>query len=145
MKTNLYRELKERQQEEFNKFPMMFAFSDKQFAEGMEEIGLKETDTDQIYKFGNSGGFYKKTDSKKLNNLLKKQEEEFKKAIAEDKTGNGFIYDMFRYELDNHEYCITHDITDTVYTLNLTIEEINADKRLLNALEKARKDAIKWY
>lgn len=36
---NRYAELKQRQQEEFNKLPLGFAFSDKQFNEMMKEWG----------------------------------------------------------------------------------------------------------
>lgn len=64
-------------------------------------------------------------------------------AIAADKTGNGFIYDMFLYELANHEYCITYDYEETFDALGLTEKQVNADKRLIHGLQKARKDYLK--
>jgi hypothetical protein len=50
---------------------------------------------------------------------------------------------MFLYELANHEYCITYDLEDTLDALALTVDEINADPRLLHGLEKALKQYLK--
>mgnify|MGYP003310686800 CR=1 FL=1 len=133
---NRYAELKDRQQKEVDAFPMMFAFSRKQFDEGMKRLGLEPTDTDKIYSLGN-GGFIRKTDSDALSEMLNRLSEEMEKAIAEDTTGEGFIYDMFCYELSNHEYSYTHDVSDTLDCLGLTMEKVNADERLLHGLKKA--------
>lgn len=133
---NKYEELSNKHQEEVNSFPFMWAFSKKQFAEGMETLGLKETDTDKIYSIG-GGGYIRKTDSDKLKEMLDRHAAEMEQAIAEDTTGDGFIFDMFNYELANHEYGYTGDITDTLEWLGLTVEEVNADERLLHGLKKA--------
>ena len=58
-------------------------------------------------------------------------------AIAEDKTGEGFIYEMFFCELDNHEYGYTGDSENTLYALGYTMRQVMADKRLLRGFEKA--------
>ena len=141
---NRYLELKERQQKEFSDFPMFFAFSDKQFEEGMRKFGLTVDDTDKIYKFGGTGGFYRRTDSKALIDMIERHDEEFEKAIAEDTTGDGFIFEMFDYELANHEYSYTWDIEPTLYALGLTIDQVNNNKLLLHGLNKARKDSIEY-
>lgn len=141
-KTNSYRELKERQQQEVNSFPMMFAFSNKQFDEGMEKLGLKPTDTDKIYKLGSTGGYYKKSDSKALHEMFARHEKERQEAIKNDITGEGYIYDMFNYELANHEYGYTMDITDTIDALDLTVEDINSNQALLNGLNKAKDNQL---
>lgn len=133
---NKYQELKKKQQKEINDFPFMWAFNKKQFAEGMEKLGLKETDTDKIYSIG-GGGFIRKTDSEKLHEMMERLDAEMKQAIAEDPTGDGFIFDMFNYELANHEYNYTRDISDTLDCLGLTEEEVAADERLLRGLKKA--------
>lgn len=140
---NAYRELRDRQQKEVNDFPMFFAFNDKQFEEGMRKLGLEPTDTDKIYKLGNTGGFYRKTDSPKLNEMFTRHTDEMEKAIAEDKDGTGFIYDMFSYELANHEYCITYDEEPTLDACGLTIEEVNQNKALASGLKKAKRDYLR--
>ena len=50
---------------------------------------------------------------------------------------------MFIYELANHEYCITYDLEETLNALGLSVEEINADERLLHGLNKAIEDYLK--
>lgn len=142
MSNNLYRELKSKQEEEINNFPMMFAFSQSQFAEGMKKLGLEATDTDKIYSLG-GGGYYKKSDAETLKNMTSNHEKEMKESIENDLTGEGFIYDMFYYELNNHEYGYTGDIEDTLNCLDLTMEEINNNENLLNGFKKAREDISK--
>lgn len=134
---NKYREMKERHQKEVNDFPMMFAFNESQFEEGMRKLGLEPTDTDKVFRFGETGGFYRRTDSKWLKEMLQRHEQELADAIAEDKTGDGFIFDMFYYELANHEYCITYDYEDTFCSLGLTEEEICGNTALVAGLKKA--------
>ena len=58
-------------------------------------------------------------------------------AKAADEDGTGFLYQMFKYELDNHEYGYTGDFEDTLDSLGLTWEEVAASPRLLKALDKA--------
>lgn len=136
---NEYLTLKNNHEKEFNEFPMVFAFNDEQFKEGMEKLGLKITDTDKVYK-GFAGGFYRKTDSKMLKDLLKKHTTEMKEAIVADTTGEGFISDMFTCELANHEYCITMSIEDTIDALGLTIKEINKNPAMIKGLRLAEKE-----
>lgn len=136
---NKYYELKQKQQKEVNNFPMMFAFSKDQFDKGMIKLGLEPTDKEKIYSIG-YGGYIRKSDSKAFNELFTRHEKEMKKAIEEDATGENFIYEMFLYELNNHEYGYTYEIDDTLQALNLTIEEINKDQRLINGLLKAKNE-----
>lgn len=58
-----YVQMKERHQKEVNEFPMMWAFNNDQFAQGMKKLGLQETDTDKIYRIA-PGGFIRKTDAR---------------------------------------------------------------------------------
>ena len=111
--TNQYQILKDRQQKEFNAFPMSAAFSQQQFAEMMAKWGLLPTDTDKIVHIG-GGCYIRKTDR-----------------------------EAFRVLVENHEYCITYDLEDTLDAVGLTVDEINADKRLLGGLEKALSQYLK--
>lgn len=140
---NSYLELKKKHQEEVNNFPMMFAFSNEQFDEGMKEFGLEPTATDKICSIG-AGGFCKKTDAESLHNMFERHDKEMKQAIDDDKTGEGFIYEMFYYELSNHEYTYTWNVEDAINSVGLTIDEVNNNKRLLKGLRKACKDQKKW-
>lgn len=133
---NRYRELKNKQSEEFAKFPIAFAFSDEQVKEGLKKLGLNENDIDKVTGIG-AGGFIKKTDVEKYVELSKRFHRELKEAIAEDKTGELFIKDMFDEELANHEYGYTMELDDTLEALGITIDEINNNDNLRNGLRLA--------
>ena len=135
---NQYRVLKEKHQKEINNFPLMFAFSKKQFAEGMKKLGLNETDTDKILSIG-GGGYMKKSDEKAFDDMIAKHESERKEAINNDIDSTGFIFDMFHYELNNHEYGYTWDTSDTLDALGYTQEEINQNEKLSKGLKLAIK------
>lgn len=135
---NAYLLLKKKHQQEFNEFPMFFAFSDKQFKEGMATLGLKENETDKIFSIGN-GGFYRKSDAPAFHEMLIRHDREMQEAIDNDATGDGFIREMFEYELANHEYGYTMSLEDTLNALDLTYEEIEANEKLLHGLRLATK------
>ena len=141
---NAYQEMKARQQKEFDAFPMSAAFSNQHFKDMMEKWGLTVNDTDKICSIG-GGCYIRKTDKEALCALINRLNNEKENAIAADLTGDGFIFDMFVYELANHEYCITYDLEDTLDALGLTAEQINADKRLTHGLNKAIKHYLKNY
>lgn len=137
---NKYLELKNKHQQEVNDFPMFFAFSDKQFEEGMKRFGLKPTDTDKIYKLSGTGGFYRRTDAQALHDMFSRHSQEMTDAISKD---DEFVYNMFLYELANHEYCITYDLEPTLCACGL--DEVSRDERLLGLLKKAIADYLAHY
>ncbi len=132
--TNEYVDMKAKHAKNINSLPMFFAFSQEQFKEGMEKFGLKATDTAQVCRIP-AGGIIKKTDKKLVIETFLNHTKEMKEAIDADKTGEGFITEMFKYELINHEYCYTSDPTDTLEALGLTEEEVYKSKTLSKGLE----------
>ena len=136
---NRYIILKERHREELEAFPMFFAFDNKQFKEGMESLGLQPDDTDKIYKAGNTGGFYRRTDAEEMREMFQRHQEELQAAIKADETGEGFILDMFSYELNNHEYCITARTSDALEAIGLEEDEVNKNPALKYGLQLAIK------
>ncbi len=134
---NRYLDLKKQQETEFNAFPMFFAFNKEQFADGMKKLGLLPDQLDMIYKF-NGGGYYRRSDAKDFHALLGRHTEEVEDAIVADIKGDGYIYEMFRYELANHEYGYTCDDSDTLNALGLSLEEIEANPALKEGLKNAK-------
>ena len=133
---NSYIAMKNRHQQEVNALPIKFAFSDKQFEEGMKELGLKPTDTDKVYGIvGN--GFYRKTDADLIHGTFKRHAQEREEAIAADKDGTGYLFQMVQYELRNHEYCITYDVEESLAALGYTYEQVEASPVLKAALKNA--------
>lgn len=148
MTRETYVQMKNRHQKEYEDFSkncVFFAFSNDQFNQGMQKLGLDhDKDTDKIYRtFG--GGFILRTKSKEQAELFNRFEQEQKQAIENDKEGTGYIREMFEYEMNNHEYGYTRDITDTLDCLGLTIEEIEANEIMLKGFNIARKAVIDWF
>lgn len=86
-----YRELRDRQQKEFNELPLGFAFSDKQFDEMMGKWGLDpEKDLDKIYRIP-GGGFIQKKDHKHFHEVLDRHNAEMEAAKTADEDGTGFF------------------------------------------------------
>ena len=134
---NPYLALKTKHQKEIDAFPFGFAFSDTQFNEMMvERFGLTPEDTDKIYSIG-GGGFVRKCDADAMHDMFERHEKERADAIRENK--DDYLYHMFNYELANHEYSYTGDITDTLDALDLTLDDILTDKRMDEALKRACK------
>ena len=123
-----YKELKEKHQKVMNEFPIFFAFSDEQFAKGMEKFGLSINDTDKLLSIG-YGGYIKKSDRDAFRKMGADAREEIKEAMKD----YAFALSAFKYELSNNEFCITGDPTDTLDSLNLTMEEVEKDAVLNKA------------
>lgn len=136
---NKYIELRNKHEKEFNDFPKSFAFSRQQFKEGMENLGLTEKDIDKVFSIGH-GGFIRKTDVEACVKMCENHKNEIWDAINNDKTGEAFIYDMFSFELANHEFIITGEVTDTLDALNITNEDLEKNKNLSHGLELACKN-----
>lgn len=133
-----YQQLVDKQQKEVNEFPLGAAYNKKQFEEMMAKWNLKPTDTDQITTIMN-GVFIRKSDIPAYIELVNKLHNETQKAIKNDETGDGFVYQMFAYELDNHEYSVTYGLEETLDALGYTIEDIQNDRKLSHGLKKALK------
>ena len=132
---NLYLEVKKKNEELMNKTfegTVFFAFSDKQFEEGMAKIGAK--DSSELYAMP-GGGYYKKTDSPKIKQMFDEMEANEEKALEEG--GAEYAFQMFAYELSNHEFGYTMDIEDTLDALGYEAEEIGKNPVLYAGLERA--------
>lgn len=133
---NKYKQLIEKHQKEFNAIEKFFAFNESQFKEGLKKLNCKKDDITRI----NGVFFIRKIDVNNVKELLTRQTKELNTAIKNDKTGLGFIKDMFLYELDNHEYMYTYDLTDTLNSLGFSKDDILNDKSLHNGLTVAIKE-----
>lgn len=133
---NDYLKLKEQHSTDYDNFPMFFAFNKKQFEEGMEKFGLKPTDTDKMCR-GFGGAIYRKTDAKRMKDMVIRHNLETEQAIIADVKGDGFIFEMFNYELANHEYSYTMDATDTLEGLGMTMKQIQENEALANGFQRA--------
>lgn len=142
-KAETYREMKARQQAEVNDFPMYWAFSEEQLQRQLQELGLdKETWLDKVKVIG-TGGFVLKQDYESYRDLMNRHTIEREDAIAADPDGTGFIFQMFRHELANHEYSYTGDTWETLEALGIREKDLNESPALRNGLALARKACMK--
>jgi len=136
MKTNKYKEFKETQQNKINDFTkenMFFAFSQSQFEDWLKKLNTTKDKITQTHY----GWFIlteKLNDYKKLNSFL---DEELKEFLQDSKN----LLDAFKYELSNHEYCITYNHDNTLNSLNLSFNYLNEEQKQI--LEQAKKDYLK--
>jgi len=135
---NAYAEMKKRHQEEVNALPIYWAFTEERFDEILKELGLTKNDTDKLCR-APGGGFCLASDAKMIADTLIRHHKELEAAIEADATGDGFIEDMFLYELSNHEYTYTLDTEETLNACGFSEVEVEADPRLIHGLEMACK------
>lgn len=139
---NQYQIIRDRQQQEVNNLPMRFAFSQEQFHEVMKEWGLDpKKDLDKIARIP-WGGFIQKKDAPLMHETFARHHKELQAAIDADPTGEGFIKDMFLYELENHEYIYTGTAEDALDSLGLSFEDVVANPRLARGLSLAEEEIM---
>ena len=129
---NLYLQLNRQTQNEVDNFPMQFAFSEEQLKEGLKKLGIKKEEALGI----GGGGFIRKTDKDKYVAMIVKHAKKHNEMLK-NKT---YVYQMFRYELANHEFVCTGDYDDTLRSVGLTWEKVKKNPMWLAQLEKARRD-----
>lgn len=142
---NEYQEMRIRHQNEWNGFPLGFAFDDSQFEKMMANWGLNAKKKEDLAKIEElcAGAYIRKSDVESFKLLNKRHGEELSEKISSDKTGSGFIRQMFDYELRNHEFGYTGEYEDTLDALGYTWKDIEADKRLKNGLTLAARKIMK--
>lgn len=122
-----YSELKNRFTKEVNAFPMRFAFDDKQFKKGLEDLGITEQDAVSV----GAGGFIRKKDKDALSTMFNGHNAQIREALKND----GFMIDAIKYELANHEFIITYDPYDALSVLDLSLDNERV-KRCFNEAKK---------
>ena len=133
-----YVEFKEKRQKEVNELPMYFAFSDKQFNDLMVKLGYDDENVflNDIMSIG-GGSIILKKDKELFMNTFDRIDKELTENLKNDE----FIESAFEYELGNHEYCITYDISETLDALDISYDEYQNNERI----QKIAKKAIKKY
>lgn len=145
---NAYVEMQNRHQEMVNNLPIHYAFGKEQFREMMlKKFHLapsKKSNLDKIYAlFG--GGYALKSDKKLIDDTFYLIEHEKEKMVEEDSDGTHFVYDMFSYELGNHECAYTGDPMSAIYACGYSLDDINNNQKLLRGFSKAWEDAQEWH
>lgn len=141
---NQYKKIKEKHQEEVNKFPMYWAFGDNQWKDLLNKLKLTEEEAQEKLILGPAGSLMFKEDVSKFTKMMEEHYNEIQNEISKDKDGTKFIKDMFITELNNHEYGYTMDVSDTLISLGLSEKDLQDKENLRNGLQLAIKE-IKEY
>lgn len=133
-KIMLYDEMRAKHQERVNNLPMYFAFGDAQFKELMQKLGYQEEEKflNDIFTIG-AGSIVLKKDKDLVLNTFLENDKEMLQAFEND----DFLLSAFEFELSNHEYIITYDISDTLRALGISWEEYQKDERMKTIMKKA--------
>ena len=136
-----YKQMKDRHQAEVNALPLAFAFSRNQYREKLAEWNITEEEAKAGAIIGiGGGGFIRSGDKDLVIGTFERIHDEEQAAIKADQDGTGFIYEMFLYELNNHEYSYTGDISETLDALSITADDLENSEALRNGLKKAVKE-----
>ena len=142
MKRQEYLDLKKKHQEEFKKFPIAYAFNEKQLEEALEKLGA--TKEECVTVFGH-GDIVKREDAKRLIKMMEGHTKELHEKLKNDVE---FAAAAFLYEMDNHEYAINWSADEDVLdSLSLTWERIRKWGLQLaydSARNKHMKHAEEW-
>lgn len=127
---NKYIEYKKYCEDRLNAFPIVFAFSNSQLQEGLNKLGVNKSEVISI----GGGGFIRKGDKQNFHDLLDNFDEKLDENLEDDE----FVLQMFKYEMGNHEYCITYDDGEVIEACGLDLDRFNSNERLRNLYSKAR-------
>ncbi|WP_436949347.1 DUF7659 family protein [Staphylococcus shinii] len=127
---NSYVEFKKRKQERIDNFDMIFAFDNKQLDEGLKKLGVN---LDEVVSIG-MNGFIRKSDIEAFNEMVDSFKGEYIKNMKDD----DFVYEMFKYEMGNHEYIITFDDEEILNACEIDEHLFIADERLKEIYLKAK-------
>ena len=137
-----YLDLKRRHEKELERFPIAYAFNDKQLEEALEKLGA--TKDECVSVFGH-GDIVKRENAKTLVDLLERQREELLQRIKDDPI---FAEAAFLYEMDNHEYAINwtgdEDVLDCFGITFDNIREWDLEYAWSMARRKHMEHAEKW-
>lgn len=141
---NKYEEMKNRQQQEYNKATegnLIVAFTESQVYEEMAKIGLNPTERDQLTEIG-FGGYIRNSFVDEYNAMFERFDKELKEAMAADETGDGFLHDMFLYEFEN-PHTFTESVNDILALFGFKSEDLKTDNRLQKAFDGAYFEYLK--
>ena len=129
-----YKEMMERHQAEIHAFPFGYAIDNASYEKMMAAWGLSMDDVEQTKSFG-GGIYYRASDEKAMMAMFERHLKEVRAGIDADRTGMGFVKEMFLHELDNH----SGSKPATLKALKITEEELLNTSKLNRGYEEARK------
>ena len=129
---NKYKQLRDQLQKQYDALPIKYAYSEIQFKNMLKQFETEAGGRVRLLYIG-QGAYILAQDEKLIDEFLKSSDRELAEAMKDD----DFLYDAFNYELANHEFCYTDDISDALDALGLSWEQIKDDQRIMKILKRA--------
>lgn len=136
MNTKPYEELKDRQREEFNNFPIAYAFNEQQLVAALAKLGAKKGECVSVFGHGD---IVKREDAPKLIKMMQRHDQE----VAEAMNDYDFAVGAFLYEMNNHEYCINWEGDENVLGCFMLDFETLEERGLSDAYRAARREHMR--
>lgn len=133
---NFYIDYKEKLQKEFDNFPMFFAFSEKQFKEGVAKLGFDNEDKSLkgvLVSIG-AGGHIRTSDKQAYMDLVDKMHKRLKTALKDE----NFLLEALIYEMNNYEFSYSGNFEEILNSLGL--EEKKLTEKQKAVCVKAKKE-----
>lgn len=131
---NKYNIHKKEIQNIISSFPMFFAFDNDQLKEWLKKLWAKSSD-DIIWTW--FGWYILKTDVEKYKQMLNDIDKKEKDFLLNDDD----LFEALKYELWNHEFCITYNYNDALNSLWLDYKTLTDKQKEI--LKKAEKEYLK--
>lgn len=137
-----YSQMNARIQEEVNKLPMYWAFSDSQWKGLLEKFGISEEEVSEKLMNGPAGSVILKKDKELIVSTLNRHAKELETAMQDME----FFKEAVIYEMGNHEYQINcQGDYDVLSALGFNCEYENEMERLTDVQKQAYKAARREY
>ena len=136
MNSKPYVQLKERQQKEFNEFPIAYAFSEQQLEEALQKLQATKEEVVTVF---NHGDIVKKENAPKLLEMMRRHDKEVEEAMKDEKFAEG----AFLYEMNNHEYCINWSADEDVLGCFMLDFKKLKERGLEDAYRRARNEHMR--
>lgn len=132
MKTT-YKQFKDALQKEYDSFPFWAAFSNEQLEE--MKIKLNVSDNSELLSIW-YWVYIRKTDREAYREMIKRQDELLNEFLKAPEQLKGAI----KYELSNHEYCITYEPEPALEAIWLVYDSMTPEQKEI--FQQAKKEYL---
>ena len=142
--TESYAELKHKHSEEMEAFThknCIWAFSNEQFQNALDKLGITKEQFQEQYVGFLGGGVIRKDAVDEWKELNKRQTKELHHRMETD---HKFAVQAFNYELSNYETFLSYRFEEAFCALGYSGKDVNENEHLLKAYKEAKKIYWDW-
>ena len=129
---NNYIEFKKEEEKEISLLPIYWAFDKEQLKDVYKKLNIIDDEDFKNKCMNYCGGFILKSDKELINDTLKNLDKKLKFNLDND---DEFLQNAFEYELSNHEYIVTGELSDVLNALGMNCDDLIGRKS--DILDKA--------